>query len=220
MCHRFPCLMCVNMFECSKALLLAMFDLPKIKMFPTVSTGSLHAFCLLFKCVNRFGWEWNFSSLCKRFILPFSLYHINWGHTCVNMYFQYTSVARVIGTTDGSENIKPFFSYFQNMISFHNVHERFRWSLWAEQISVSPTVLIHLYLYSHSISNAAANFSGINFLRTSTLKLSLAFCYSNQRLSFECAKDLLSLFSDLPQICSMGSILDFEGASQSFSMFK
>ncbi len=67
----------------------------------------------------------------------------------------------------------------------------------------------------------AAHLSGIvsiYFLRTSTLMLSHVFCNSSYMLSFECTIDLSSLFSNSPQICSMGLRSRLWGGSPSFSV--
>ncbi len=139
----------------------------------------------------------------------------------------YTVVAKIVRTTDRFENIDLF--CLQNMILFHNVHETCRWLLWAQQLKrvvLFLTTFNFNIWYVHSPPFAAitaAHLSGIvsiYILRTSTLMLSHVFCNSSKRLSFECTIDLSSLFSNSPQICSMGLRSGLWGASPSFSVFQ
>ncbi len=102
------------------------------------------------------------------------------------------------------------FFYLQNMLSFPNVHETRRWLRWAQQIwsvvlflSTFNFNIWYVYLLQQlqqHISLAQCQY----IFRELQLMLSNASCNSSQRLSFECAIDLAGLFSNSPQICSMG----------------
>ncbi len=102
------------------------------------------------------------------------------------------------------------FFYPQNMLSFPNVHETRRWLRWAQQIwrvilffSTFNFNIWYVYLLQQlqqHISLAQCQY----IFRELQLMLSNASCNSSQRLSFECTIDLAGLFSNSPQICSMG----------------
>ncbi len=118
----------------------------------------------------------------------------------------------------------PFF-YLQNMLSFPNVHETCRWLRWAQQIwsvvlffSTFNFNIWYVYLLQQlqqHISLAQCQY----IFRELQLMLSNASCNSSQRLSFECTIDLAGLFSNSPQICSMGLRSGHPFTSQCSSRF-
>ncbi len=123
-----------------------------------------------------------------------------------DMYFAYQIVILLTEIKTCTVVTKQIWKYWL----FLPGHEICRWLLWAQQIT--EEVIIHCSSFA---AITAAHLSGIvskYILRNSTLMLSHAFCNSSQRLSFECTINLSSLFSKLPQICSRGWGVDFEGS--------
>ncbi len=107
--------------------------------------------------------------------------------------------------------ILTFFAWSWNMQMVALSTTNNRWSDHPLFIHIME-VIIHCSSFA---AIAAAHLSGIvsiYILRNSTLMLSNAFCNSSQRLSFEWIINLSSLFSKLPQICSRGWGVDFEGS--------
>ncbi len=126
-------------------------------------------------------------------------------------WFLYTVVAKIIRTPDRSENIDFFASkiwFHFRMFMKHAVccfeHNKYQMKWFILFLSTFYFNIWYVHLLQQLQQRIASGVVSVYFLRTSKLMLSHAFCNSSQRLSFEYTIGLSSLFSNSPQICSMG----------------